>query len=305
MTTKKSSYTVDFKKKAVALVQKKESFQLANTNAIKQSGSKKLKAKNEILKKAKVLIGGEPKFIYKFIELEQKSYPIALLCELMHVSRSGYYDWQKRNKHIEDDVACKDLDPHLDLGNQPYEKLAQQIVSTVLREKEIKNHYKISCHNVRRVALSKFPPEAKKKLETSTSNKFYKGQPLSVIAPLLKHPPPPYKLTWALLNEAARNMANYAISTKTLSPNDFDNPLIVAGNALKLAISELLNRRENQYNHRTANKRKDCHTWGICYLCWRIIDSSFERTKRSERCELHTCATKSSKEYHKLIRVLV
>jgi putative transposase len=32
------------------------------------------------------------------IDTEKKAYPIALLCEVIQVSRSGYYSWLKRGK---------------------------------------------------------------------------------------------------------------------------------------------------------------------------------------------------------------
>ncbi|MCF8069140.1 MAG: hypothetical protein K9L30_11195 [Desulfobacterales bacterium] len=32
---------------------------------------------------------------YQFVDAEKKAYPIALMCEVMQVSRSGYYAWRK------------------------------------------------------------------------------------------------------------------------------------------------------------------------------------------------------------------
>lgn len=35
---------------------------------------------------------------YQFIDAEKKAFPIALLCEVMNVSRSGFYSWSSRGK---------------------------------------------------------------------------------------------------------------------------------------------------------------------------------------------------------------
>ena len=34
------------------------------------------------------------------IDTEKKAYTITLLCELMQVSRGGYYSWRKRGKSV-------------------------------------------------------------------------------------------------------------------------------------------------------------------------------------------------------------
>jgi len=34
---------------------------------------------------------------YKFVRDESKAHGVELLCELMEISRSGYYDWQSRS----------------------------------------------------------------------------------------------------------------------------------------------------------------------------------------------------------------
>jgi putative transposase len=33
---------------------------------------------------------------YKLIEAEKASYPVSVLCRVLKVSRSGYYDWKDR-----------------------------------------------------------------------------------------------------------------------------------------------------------------------------------------------------------------
>jgi putative transposase len=33
---------------------------------------------------------------YRLIEAEKASFPVALLCKVLNVSRSGYYDWRDR-----------------------------------------------------------------------------------------------------------------------------------------------------------------------------------------------------------------
>ena len=33
---------------------------------------------------------------YQFIDAQKKAWPITLMCEMLDVSTSGYYDWDKR-----------------------------------------------------------------------------------------------------------------------------------------------------------------------------------------------------------------
>ena len=33
---------------------------------------------------------------FKFIDAEKASYPVSVLCKILRVSRSGYYDWRDR-----------------------------------------------------------------------------------------------------------------------------------------------------------------------------------------------------------------
>jgi len=35
---------------------------------------------------------------YQFVDIEKKVYPVILICDVMRVSRSGYYSWRKRGK---------------------------------------------------------------------------------------------------------------------------------------------------------------------------------------------------------------
>ena len=34
--------------------------------------------------------------LFRFIEAQRASYPVSLLCRVLKVSRSGYYDWKDR-----------------------------------------------------------------------------------------------------------------------------------------------------------------------------------------------------------------
>jgi len=35
---------------------------------------------------------------YQFIDIEKQVYPIVLICDVMRVSRSGYYSWRSRER---------------------------------------------------------------------------------------------------------------------------------------------------------------------------------------------------------------
>jgi putative transposase len=45
--------------------------------------------------------------LFKFIDAEKTYYPISLLCRVLRVSRSGYYDWKDRSpsKRIRENAA--------------------------------------------------------------------------------------------------------------------------------------------------------------------------------------------------------
>ena len=45
--------------------------------------------------------------LFKFIDAEKASYPVSVLCKVLKVSRSGYYDWKNRppSKKSQQDAA--------------------------------------------------------------------------------------------------------------------------------------------------------------------------------------------------------
>jgi len=45
--------------------------------------------------------------MFKLIEAEKANHPISLLCRVLKVSRSGYYDWKNRStsKRVKEDAA--------------------------------------------------------------------------------------------------------------------------------------------------------------------------------------------------------
>jgi hypothetical protein len=44
---------------------------------------------------------------FRFINAEKASYPVSVLCKVLKVSRSGYYDWKKRpsSRRSREDIA--------------------------------------------------------------------------------------------------------------------------------------------------------------------------------------------------------
>ncbi|MCA1740619.1 MAG: IS3 family transposase [Actinobacteria bacterium] len=60
---------------------------------------KLLRQEREILRKAGGLFrqgGRDPVRLFRLIDAEKANYPISLLCRVLKVSRSGYYDWKDR-----------------------------------------------------------------------------------------------------------------------------------------------------------------------------------------------------------------
>jgi len=60
--------------------------------------NQRLKLEREILKKAAAFFARAIGVRYQMIAAEKKAYPAALLCDVMQVSRSGYYSWRNREK---------------------------------------------------------------------------------------------------------------------------------------------------------------------------------------------------------------
>src|SRR5262249_32851724 len=62
------------------------------------------------VKKRMSYLHARPGVRYQFIEEHRKEYPVALLCETLEVSVSGYYDWRKRpmSEHAASDARLAD-----------------------------------------------------------------------------------------------------------------------------------------------------------------------------------------------------
>ncbi len=58
--------------------------------------NKRLKMEREILKKSGGLLCERIELRHQFILSAKKEYPISVLCDVLCVSRSGYYYWQKQ-----------------------------------------------------------------------------------------------------------------------------------------------------------------------------------------------------------------
>ncbi|WP_415776445.1 IS3 family transposase [Shewanella oncorhynchi] len=62
--------------------------------------NKELRMEKEIPKKGKRLLCERNEVRFRFIKLQSHLFPIALLCRVMSVSKSGYYDWHKRPANV-------------------------------------------------------------------------------------------------------------------------------------------------------------------------------------------------------------
>ncbi|MDR3665240.1 MAG: IS3 family transposase [Ignavibacteriaceae bacterium] len=60
---------------------------------------------------------------YKFIKTELNSYPVCLCCNLLGVSRAGYYHWQKRHvtqRRLEEKAVLEKIRKYYDLSHRRY-----------------------------------------------------------------------------------------------------------------------------------------------------------------------------------------
>ncbi|MCL1107918.1 IS3 family transposase [Shewanella algicola] len=62
--------------------------------------NKELRMEKEIPKKGKRLLCERNEVRYRFIKKHSNQFPVALLCRVMCVSKSGYYDWLKRPANV-------------------------------------------------------------------------------------------------------------------------------------------------------------------------------------------------------------
>ena len=73
--------------------------------------NRQIKMERDFLKKSQHLLRqGELVGPYETIEAEKETYPIAMMCDLLEVSRSGYYAWRQRepSKREQDDAMFVD-----------------------------------------------------------------------------------------------------------------------------------------------------------------------------------------------------
>ena len=98
---------------------------------------------------------------YKFIKTELKCYPVGLRCEVLSVSRSGYYHWQKRGtaqRRLEENKVLEMIKRHYNLSHQRYGIL--KIYREIHKEGKIVNKKKIyrlmKLNNIYSITAKKF-----------------------------------------------------------------------------------------------------------------------------------------------------
>ncbi|MGL4838423.1 MAG: IS3 family transposase [Shewanella sp.] len=62
--------------------------------------NKELRMEKEIPKKGKRLLCERNEVKFRFIKRQSNRFPVALLCRVMSISKSGYYDWHKRPANV-------------------------------------------------------------------------------------------------------------------------------------------------------------------------------------------------------------
>ena len=62
-----------------------------------ETENRRLRMEKDILKKATAFFAKEKLMRYRFIDEHKKAWPVILMCDVLSVSRSGYYDWTGRS----------------------------------------------------------------------------------------------------------------------------------------------------------------------------------------------------------------
>nr|WP_173237634.1 IS3 family transposase [Legionella antarctica] len=74
-----------------------------------QEENKRLKMEKEILKKAGGLLCSRNEIKYSFVAQNKKTWPVDLMCQLLGITRHGYYSYQKRQRNKPDDPEHQEL----------------------------------------------------------------------------------------------------------------------------------------------------------------------------------------------------
>ncbi|MCL7488872.1 MAG: IS3 family transposase [Desulfobulbaceae bacterium] len=130
--------------------------------------NKRLKMEREILKKGSGLLRERNELKYQFVDAEKKSYPIALICAVIRISRSGYYAWRKRDKSLRQ----RENDRLIPIVKAAHKK-SKETYGTRRIAEEIKAHG-INCGRTRAGTLMKLADvvaKQKKKFKATTDSK--------------------------------------------------------------------------------------------------------------------------------------
>lgn len=102
------------------------------------------------------------------IDTEKKAYPITLLCELMQVSRSGYYSWRKREKS----VRQKEYEKLIPIVQEAH-RISTGTYGTRRISEEVEAHG-ITCGRAKAktlMKLAKISAKQKRKFKVTTDSK--------------------------------------------------------------------------------------------------------------------------------------
>nr|WP_133134846.1 IS3 family transposase [Legionella nautarum] len=74
-----------------------------------QEENKRLKMEKEILKKAGALLCSRNEIKYSFVAQHKKSWPVGVMCQLLGITRHGYYSYQQRQRNKPDDPEHQEM----------------------------------------------------------------------------------------------------------------------------------------------------------------------------------------------------
>ncbi|MGK9370139.1 IS3 family transposase [Melioribacter sp. Ez-97] len=141
---------------------------------------KRVKMERDILKKAISFFSKDTGVKYMFIKENRGNYPLELMCRVLQVSRSGYYNWLKRqlsSRKIEERKLLEIIRFHYNRSDGRYG--SPRITASIRRNGIIVNRKKVARlmrqHNIRAKTKKRYKTTTRQNRKAEASENLVKG----------------------------------------------------------------------------------------------------------------------------------